>query len=100
MCVLQGLYAMSMNCMEAAEAQFKTALEANKVSRYSLSFKIHWSSIWISVISLHGQKMGFFMLKVMHKLFNGIVSYLECLQDGMVALRGKIFIVVPYLSNF
>ena len=30
LCV-QGLYAMSMNCMEAAEAQFKTALEANKV---------------------------------------------------------------------
>lgn len=28
---VQGLYAMSMNCMEAAEAQFKTALEANKV---------------------------------------------------------------------
>ncbi|XP_076465078.1 MAU2 chromatid cohesion factor homolog isoform X2 [Babylonia areolata] len=27
---LIGLYAMSMNCMEAAEAQFKTALEANK----------------------------------------------------------------------
>jgi len=26
MCLLQGLYAMSINCMEAAEAQFKTAL--------------------------------------------------------------------------
>lgn len=24
---VQGLYAMSMNCMEAAEAQFKTAVE-------------------------------------------------------------------------
>jgi len=26
MILLQGLYAMSINCMEAAEAQFKTAL--------------------------------------------------------------------------
>ena len=29
-CVLQGLYAMSMNCMDAAEAQFKTALQVFK----------------------------------------------------------------------
>ncbi|KAK7115368.1 MAU2 chromatid cohesion factor homolog isoform X2 [Littorina saxatilis] len=34
---LIGLYAMSMNCMEAAEAQFKTALEANKSSESDLS---------------------------------------------------------------
>ena len=27
---LQGLYAMSMNCMDAAEAQFKTALQVVK----------------------------------------------------------------------
>ena len=26
---LQGLYAMSMNCMEAAEAQFNTAIKVN-----------------------------------------------------------------------
>ncbi|KAL8615922.1 hypothetical protein ACOMHN_034598 [Nucella lapillus] len=35
---LIGLYAMSMNCMEAAEAQFKTALEANKSGAELTSF--------------------------------------------------------------
>ena len=39
--ILQGLYAMSMNCMEAAEAQFKTALSVSTEVRKSyLSLKV------------------------------------------------------------
>ena len=34
--ILQGLYAMSMNCMEAAEAQFKTALSVSTLVHKSV----------------------------------------------------------------
>lgn len=36
--VLLGLYAMSMNCMEAAEAQLISALNVRKISKTSLIF--------------------------------------------------------------
>ena len=33
---VQGLYAMSINCMEAAEAQFKTALMVSSLRNFVL----------------------------------------------------------------
>ena len=47
LCV-QGLYAMSMNCMEAAEAQFKTALEANKVPLHCPQFCFYLYRVHVS----------------------------------------------------
>jgi hypothetical protein len=35
-----GLYAMSMNCMEAAESQLNAALRVNLISNFSFSVKI------------------------------------------------------------
>lgn len=63
-CCWQGLYAMSMNCLDSAEAQFKTALSVSRnlyVNTYSkqcchLVFIKYNYYIWILVCSYHATR--------------------------------------------
>lgn len=63
-CCWQGLYAMSMNCLDSAEAQFKTALSVSRnlyVNSYSkqcchLVFIKYNYYIWIWICSYHATK--------------------------------------------